>query len=112
ALKPLLEDPGVLRIGQNIKYDQIILAKEGISLGPIDDTMQISYCQSAGLHGHGMDELSERYLGITPIAFKDVAGTGKAQVTFDAVRIDKATRYSAEDADVTLRLHQILKRRL
>ncbi len=112
ALKPLLEDPGVLKIGQNIKYDQLILGKEGINLGPVDDTMQLSYCQAAGLNGHGMDELSVLHLGITPVPFKEVAGTGKAQVTFDEVPIDKATHYAAEDADITLRLHQILKRQL
>ncbi|MAL79101.1 MAG: DNA polymerase I [Sneathiella sp.] len=112
ALKALLEDPGVLKIGQNIKYDQLVFAGEGITLGPIDDTMLLSYCQEAGLHGHGMDELSELHLGITPIPFKEVAGSGKSQVTFAEVPIDKATAYAAEDADITLRLHQILKRQL
>jgi DNA polymerase-1 len=112
ALKPLLEDPGVLKIGQNIKYDAVMFAKEGITVAPIDDTMLISYVLEGGAHGHGMDELSELHLGHKPIAFSDVAGSGKNQVTFDRVPIDKATAYAAEDADVTLRLHQVLKPRL
>jgi len=112
ALKPMLEDPGVLKIGQNIKYDQVILGQEGIDVSPIDDTMLLSYCQEAGMHGHGMDELSRLHFGITPIPFKEVAGTGKAQITFAEVPIDKATEYAAEDADITLRLHQVLKPRL
>ena len=111
-LKPLLEDPGVLKIGQNIKYDTVILASEGVNVSPIDDTMLISYVLEGGLHGHGMDELSELHLGHKPIPFKDVAGTGKGQITFDRVPLDKATAYAAEDADVTLRLHQELKPRL
>lgn len=109
ALKPLLEDPGVLKIGQNIKYDQVILAQEGLTVSPIDDTMLLSYCQDAGLHGHGMDELSRLHFDISPIPFKEVAGTGKSQITFAEVPIDKATEYAAEDADITLRLHQHLK---
>jgi DNA polymerase I len=112
ALKPLLEDPAVLKIGQNIKYDQVILSQEDIDMGPIDDTMLLSYCQEAGLHGHGMDELSRLHFGITPIPFKEVAGTGKTQITFAEVPIDKATEYAAEDADITLRLHQVLKPKL
>ncbi|MEP3248030.1 MAG: DNA polymerase I [Sneathiella sp.] len=109
ALKPLLEDPAVLKIGQNIKYDKVILANEGIDIAPIDDTMLLSYCQDAGLHGHGMDELSKMHFGIAPIPFKEVAGTGKSQITFAEVPIDKATEYAAEDADITLRLHKVLK---
>ncbi|MEX0582508.1 MAG: DNA polymerase, partial [Sneathiella sp.] len=112
ALKPLLEDPGVLKIGQNIKYDLVILSQEGINVAPVDDTMLLSYCQEAGLHGHGMDELSELHFSIKPIPFKEVAGTGKSQITFAEVPIDKATEYAAEDADITLRLHQVLKRKL
>ncbi|MAZ04001.1 MAG: DNA polymerase I [Sneathiella sp.] len=112
ALKPLFEDPGVLKIGQNIKYDMVILAQEGINVTPIDDTMLLSYCQEAGLHGHGMDELSELHFNIKPIPFKEVAGSGKSQITFAEVPIDKATDYAAEDADITLRLHQVLKRQL
>ncbi|MCJ9428080.1 DNA polymerase I [Kordiimonas marina] len=112
ALKPLLEDPAVLKIGQNLKYDMSILAREGIDLHPIDDTMLMSYALDAGLHGHGMDELSSLHLDITPIPFKDVAGTGKKQITFDQVPLDKATDYAAEDADITGRLYRILKPRL
>ena len=111
-LKPLFEDPSVLKVGQNIKYDYVILAKEGIWLSPIDDTMLLSYALDAGLHGHGMDALSEAFLGHTPIAFKDITGTGKSQITFDLVPIDKATEYAAEDADITWRLHRLLKPRL
>jgi len=109
ALKPLLEDPGVLKIGQNIKYDLIILANEGVNVAPIDDTMLLSYCQEAGLHGHGMDELSKLHFGISPIPFKEICGTGKSQITFAEVPLDKATDYAAEDADITLRLHTVLK---
>ncbi|MFZ4603072.1 MAG: DNA polymerase I [Caulobacterales bacterium] len=111
-LKPLLEDPSVLKVGQNIKYDLTILHRHGIDVAPIDCTMLISYVLAAGVHGHGMDELSERFLGHKPIGFADVAGSGKAQVTFDRVPIEAATRYSAEDADVTLRLWRRLKPRL
>jgi len=112
ALKPMLEDPSVLKIGQNIKYDDSIFASQGIRVAPIDDTMLLSYVLNAGKHSHGMDTLSERYLGHTPIAFKDVAGTGKQQVSFDRVALDKATEYAAEDADVTLRLWQTFKPKL
>ena len=111
-LKPLLENPGVLKIGQNIKYDMAIFAKYGMELGPIDDTMLLSFVLEGGLHGHGMDELSELHLGIKPISFKEVTGTGKAQITFDKVPLDKAIDYAAEDADVTARLYKILKPRL
>jgi len=111
-LKPLLENAGVLKIGQNIKYDMAIFAKYGIELGPVDDTMLLSFVLEGGLHGHGMDELSELHLGIKPISYKEVAGTGKAQVTFDKVPLEKAIDYAAEDADVTARLHKILKPRL
>ncbi len=111
-LKPLLEDPAVLKIGQNIKYDLLVLARHGIVLTPFDDTMLISYAMEAGLHGHGMDELARLHLGVTPISFKDVAGRGKAQITFDRVPLDQATEYAAEDADITLQLHRLLKPQL
>jgi DNA polymerase-1 len=111
-LKPLLEDESVLKIGQNLKYDYLIFRQRGICVGPFDDTMLMSYVLDAGLHGHGMDELSEKYLGHTPISFGDVAGKGKEKITFDRVPIADATRYSAEDADVTLRLWLLLKPRL
>ncbi|MEO0466811.1 MAG: DNA polymerase I [Pseudomonadota bacterium] len=112
ALKPLLENPGVLKVGQNIKYDVAVLARVGIDLAPVDDTMLISFALNAGMHGHGMDELSERYFSHSPIPFKQVCGTGKSLITFDRVPLNKATEYAAEDADVTLRLWQQAKPRL
>ena len=112
VLKPMLEDAAVLKIGQNIKYDLSVFKRQGIRVAPIDDTMLISFSLNAGIHNHGMDELSERYLGHKPISFKDVAGSGKTQKTFAQVALDKATEYAAEDADVTLRLWQVLKPRL
>jgi DNA polymerase-1 len=112
ALKPVLEHPGILKIGQNLKYDLTILARLGINVAPIDDTMLMSYALDSGLNGHGMDELAETHLGLKPISFKEVAGSGKSQVTFDLVPIDKATAYAAEDADITLRLWHVLKPRL
>ncbi|MBU6296685.1 MAG: DNA polymerase I [Alphaproteobacteria bacterium] len=111
-LKPLLEDESILKVGQNLKYDYLIFRRRGIRLAPFDDTMLMSYVLDAGLQGHGMDELSEKYLGHTPISFGDVAGKGKEKITFDRVSIPEATRYSAEDADVTLRLWLLLKPRL
>ncbi len=117
-LKVLLEHPAVLKVAQNLKYDWLVLSRHGIQVAPFDDTMLISYALDAGLQshadgaGHGMDPLSKRWLGHTPIAYKQVAGSGKAMVTFDKVEIDKATAYAAEDADVTLRLWRILKPRL
>jgi DNA polymerase-1 len=112
ALKPMLEDASVLKIGQNIKYDDSVFASQGIHVAPIDDTMLLSYVLNAGKHNHGMDTLSERYLGHSPLAYKDVTGTGKQQVSFDRVALDKATEYAAEDADVTLRLWQTFKPKL
>ncbi len=112
ALKPVLQDPAILKIGQNIKYDLSVFQRRGVAVAPIDDTMLISFVLEAGQHNHGMDELSELHLGHKPIAFKDVAGTGKNQLTFDQVPLDKATQYAAEDADVTFRLWQRLKPRL
>ncbi|MEM0985309.1 MAG: DNA polymerase I [Pseudomonadota bacterium] len=112
ALKPLLENPDVLKVGQNIKYDLTVLASRGIHVHPFDDTMLLSFALHAGMHGHGMDELSERFLSHTPISYKSVAGTGKSQVTFDRVPLDKATPYAAEDADVTLRLWKAFRPRL
>jgi DNA polymerase-1 len=111
-LKPLLEDPAVLKVAQNAKYDMGVLSRYGIDVAPIDDTMLISYVLEGGLHGHGMDELSQLWLGHTPITFKTVAGTGKAQKSFKHVPLDQATCYAAEDADVTLRLYEILRPRL
>jgi DNA polymerase-1 len=112
ALKPLLEDPGVLKIGQNLKYDLLVLAQHGIDVVPMDDTMLMSYALDAGRGRHGMDDLALRHLGHVCIPFKDVVGTGKSQLTFDQVPIDKASEYAAEDADITLRLWLLLKPRL
>lgn len=109
ALKPLLEDPAVLKIGQNIKYDMRVLAAHDIRIAPIDDTMLLSYVLAGGAHGHGLDELAQLHLGHTTIKFADVAGSGKAQVTFDRVPLDRALAYAAEDADITLRLHRELQ---
>ncbi|HSM19435.1 MAG TPA: 5'-3' exonuclease H3TH domain-containing protein, partial [Hyphomicrobiales bacterium] len=111
-LKPLLEDPGVLKIGQNLKYDWLVLARHGIEIAPYDDTLLLSYVLDAGRNGHGMDELSQKYLGHKPITFQDIAGKGRNKLTFDLVAIDAATAYAAEDADVTLRLYRVLKPRL
>ena len=112
ALKPLLEDPAVLKVGQNLKYDLSVLARHGIAVAPVDDTMLASFVLGAGRHNHGMDELSVRLLDHRPIAFKEVCGSGKSQISFAGVPLDAATRYAAEDADITLRLWTILKPRL
>jgi DNA polymerase I len=117
-LKPLLENDAVLKIGQNIKYDLNVMARNGITVAPIDDTMVISFDLDAGRSeegiggGHGMDELAGRNLGHTCIAFKELCGTGKKAISFAEVQLDKATPYAAEDADVTWRLHRLLKPRL
>lgn len=117
ALKPLLESDAVLKVGQNIKYDLTVLARHGIAVAPIDDTMVMSFCLDAGrgevgLGGHGMDELASRHLSHTTILFKDVCGTGKKQISFAQVPLADATRYAAEDAEVTWRLHQLFAQRL
>jgi len=112
VLKPLLEDPGILKIGQNMKYDSLVLGRYGIEVGPFDDTMLLSYVLDGGRHGHGMDELANIHLGHTTITFSEVAGSGRNKVTFDQVPLDKALDYAAEDADITLRLHAALKPRL
>jgi DNA polymerase-1 len=111
-LKPMLEDPGILKIGQNLKYDGLLLARYGIKIAPLDDTMLLSYALDSGRGGHGMDELSKRHLDHEPIPFKQVAGSGKSRITFDRVPIAQAAEYAAEDADVTFRLWQVLKPRL
>ncbi|TCJ41353.1 DNA polymerase I [Parafrankia sp. BMG5.11] len=119
ALRPLLESPAVLKVGQNIKYDINILSRcAGIDLAPIDDTMIVSFALDAGRSldgiggGHGMDELSQRHLGHTTLTFKEICGTGKKSIPFGEVPLDKATQYAAEDADVTWRLWKHLKPRL
>ena len=112
ALKPLLEDRGVLKIAQNMKYDWLVFAQRGIETAPYDDTMLISYVLDAGKNGHGMDDLAKRVLNHDTIHFEDVAGSGKNRITFNRVTIEKASEYAAEDADVTLRLWYALKGRL
>lgn len=106
ALRPLLEDPAILKIAQNAKYDWKVLARHGIRMLPLADTMLMSYALHAGTHNHGMDELAERYLGHKCIPIKELIGSGKSQITFAQVPVDKATPYAAEDAEVTLRLWQ------
>ena len=111
-LRPLLADPSVLKVGQNLKYDMLVLRRHDVEITPFDDTMLLSYATEGGMHGHGMDELSKLHLDIEPISFKTVAGSGKSMITFDQVPLDKATEYAAEDADLTLRLHRYLKPQL
>jgi len=111
-VRPLLEDPGVLKIAHNMKYDWLVMQRHGVEVGPFDDTMLMSYVLDAGRGNHGMDDLAQRHLGHTCIAYAEVAGSGKAQISFDRVALDKATTYAAEDADVTLRLWRVLKPRL
>ncbi|HZC17972.1 MAG TPA: DNA polymerase I, partial [Caulobacteraceae bacterium] len=111
-LKPLLEDPAVIKIAHNAKYDMAVLSRYGIAVSPIEDTMLISYVLEAGLHNHGMDELSKLWLNHEPISFKTVAGIGKARKSFKHVPLEPATTYAAEDADVTLRLYHHLRPRL
>ncbi|MDE0880119.1 MAG: DNA polymerase I, partial [Sphingomonas bacterium] len=116
-LKELFEDPAVLKIGHNLKYDMIVLGLccpdlGGIAVAPFDDTIVMSFDLDAGLHGHGMDELAATHLSHSCIAFKDVVGTGKSQRTFNEIDLKAATRYAAEDADVTYRLWKRFKARL
>ncbi|WP_138924783.1 DNA polymerase I [Sulfitobacter sp. BSw21498] len=111
-LTPMLQDPTILKIGQNMKYDSKIFGQLGINVAPIDDTMLLSYAMHAGLHGHGMDTLSERYLSHTPIPIKPLLGSGKSAITFDKVPLADAVKYAAEDADITLRLWQLFKPQL
>jgi len=112
AIKALLEDASILKIGQNLKFDALVFAQHGIEMRCIDDTMLMSYILDAGRSSHGMDAMSERYLGHKPVSYEEVAGSGKNQISFDQVTIEKATEYAAEDADVTLRLWNVLKPRL
>lgn len=111
-LKPMLQDPSILKIGQNMKYDAKIFKRYGVSVAPIDDTMLMSYAMNAGLHNHGMDTLSQRYLDHVPIPIKSLLGTGKSAITFDKVPVADAVKYAAEDADITLRLWQNFKPQL
>jgi DNA polymerase-1 len=112
VLKPLLEDRGVLKVGQNLKFDWQVLSRHGIEIAPHDDTMLMSYVLDAGRRPHGMDAMAEQWLGHRTIRYGEVAGTGKAKQCFENVSIEKATEYAAEDADVTLRLWLVLKARL
>ena len=114
VLKPMLEDPSVMKVGQNLKYDMLVLARApyDIRIVPFDDTMLMSFVLDAGSHGHGMDELAALHLGHTTISIKELIGTGKSQITFDRVPVEKAGIYAAEDADITLRLDQTLKPKL
>ncbi len=116
VLQPLLEDPNILKIGQNLKFDALVLAQHGVGIAPLDDTMLLSYVLDGGRGGHGMDDLALRHLGHTCISFDQIiehaAGAKKSEKTFAGVPIDKATAYAAEDADVTLRLWLKLKPRL
>ncbi len=111
-LAPLLADDAVLKIGHNLKYDANVLAQHGLTVFPIDDTMLLSFALDAGAHGHGLDELATLHLGHSCIAFKEVCGTGKSQISFAEVPLDRATAYAAEDADVALRLWRHLRHRL
>ncbi|WP_428407606.1 DNA polymerase I [Hyphococcus sp.] len=111
-LKPILEDESVLKVGQNLKYDVLVLSRYGIDVAPFDDTMLMSYALDCGKGGHGMDELAKRHLDYETIKFSDVAGTGKKAKTFDQVPIKEAAKYAAEDADITFRLWELLKPRL
>ena len=111
-LKPMLEDSGVLKVGQNIKYDMQVMARHGIEVAPIDDTMLLSYVLEGGLHGHGLDDLASLHLGHTNIKYSEVTGTGKKQISFAEVELDKALDYAAEDAEVTGRLYRQLRPRI
>jgi len=111
-LKNILQDKSIKKIGQNIKFDFIILLRNEIKLDPIEDTMLMSYALDAGRHRHNMDNLSEIHLNHKPISFKEVTGTGKKQISFDKVPIKLATQYAAEDADVTFRLYTFFRERL
>ena len=111
-LKPVLEDPSVMKIGQNLKYDCVVLSRYGVEIAPFDDTMLMSYALDCGKHGHGMDELAKLHLDYETIKFSDLAGAGKKAKTFDQIPIKDAAKYAAEDADITFRLYEVLKPRL
>ena len=111
-LRPMLTDRSVLKIGHNMKYDAKIFARNDVDVTPIEDTMLLSYAMFAGLHNHGMDALSERYLEHTPIPIKPLLGSGRSAITFDRVPVEEAVKYAAEDADITLRLWKLFKPRL
>jgi DNA polymerase I len=112
AIKPLLEDPSILKVGQNLKFDWLVFKQRGIEIAPQDDTMLMSYVLDAGRSDHGLDPLAQRYFGHKTIDYNEVVGSGKSKLEFDNVTIERAAEYAAEDADVTLRLWQLLKPRL
>ena len=111
-LKPILVDSSILKIGQNIKYDISILKKIGLDIKPFDDTMLLSCCVDSGRAKHNMNDLAKRYLDHDCIKFEDVCGKGKKQILFSQADIEKATDYACEDADITLRLHKLLKNQI
>ena len=111
-LKPLLEDKSVKKIGQNIKFDFIVLFKQGINMNSMEDTMLMSYVLDAGKNRHNMDTLSEIHLQHKTISFKEIVGTGKKEINFSDVELDKAMEYAAEDADITYRLYKIFGKNL
>jgi DNA polymerase-1 len=111
-IKPILEDPSIKKVGQNIKFDFIVLKQNGIEVNPIEDTMLISYTLDAGNNRHNLDTLSEIHLDHKTISYKELVGTGKNKLNFSDIELDQATEYAAEDADVTLRLYNHLKSRL
>ena len=108
-LKPILENPAILKVGQNIKFDMHVLSRQQIKIDPIDDTMVLSYVLDGSSHGHGLDELAKMHLDYDTIKFSEICGSGKSKISFDQVPLDSATRYAAEDANITLRLHEYLK---
>jgi DNA polymerase-1 len=112
ALKPLLEDASVLKVGHNVKFDLQMLALRGVAVAPYDDTLLMSYVLDAGRSEHSIEALSKRYFDHTTVDYNEITGSGKARITFDGVDIGKATEYAAEDADVALRLWRLLKPRL
>jgi DNA polymerase-1 len=112
-LKPVLEDPAILKIGHNLKFDWVVLDRRGIRLDPYDDTLVMSFnLDAGGLNSHALDDLAKKHLDHECIAFKDLCGTGQKQITFDKVPVDSATEYAAEDADVALRLWMRFKARM
>src|SRR4029077_11832349 len=111
-LRPLLESAGILKIGFNVKFNAVMFAQHGITLRNHDDTQLMSYALDAGRNAHGLDALAETWLGHATLTRGELTGSGKSKLSFAQVAIDKATAYSAEEADVILRLWRVLKPRL
>ena len=112
-LKPLLEDPAILKIGHNLKFDWVVFNRRGITIAPYDDTLVMSFnLDAGGLASHALDDLAKKHLDHECIPYKELCGTGQKQITFDKVPVDKATEYAAEDADVALRLWMRFRTRL